>query len=87
MKAGAFAWLAAFAIPPVLLAEIQAAAAEDHRPARELLRDVIEQGLENRRWQKLLAYGAGQAQSLGLTEADVPRLIAESRQERRPGRE
>ena len=76
-----------FTLPPALLAEVQAAADEDHRPAGDVLRDVVEQGLEDRRWRKLLAYGAAQAKSLGLTEADVPRLIAESRRESRPGRE
>ena len=69
------------AIPPSLLAEIQAAAAEEKRPAEEVLREAIERYLENRRWQQLLSYGEERARELGLTEADVPRLIAESRRE------
>jgi ABC-type lipoprotein release transport system permease subunit len=70
-------------IPPALLAEIVAAAEEEHRSVGDILRDVIERGLEERRWQRLLAFGAKLAKHLGLTEADVPRLIAESRLERR----
>jgi predicted transcriptional regulator len=37
-------------IPPGLLAEIEAAAAEDHRPARELVGEAIERYLSQRRW-------------------------------------
>lgn len=73
-------------IPPSLLAEIQAAADEERRTAAELLRQAVERYLENRRWQRLIAFGEEQARSLGLTEADVPRLIAEYRQEKRQGR-
>ena len=73
-------------IPPSLLAEIQAAADEERRTATELLREAVEHYLETRRWQRLIAFGEEQARSLGLTEADVPRLIAEYRQEKRQGR-
>lgn len=69
------------AIPPSLLAEIQAAADEEKRTPEELLREAIERYLENRRWEQLVAYGQQRARELGLTEADVPRLIAESRRE------
>lgn len=71
------------AIPPTLLAEIRATADEEHRSAEDVLKDLIERGLEERRWQRLLAYGGERAKRLGLTDADVPRLIAESRQENR----
>lgn len=74
------------AIPPSLLAEIQTAAEEDKRPVEELLREAIERYLRNRRWQRILAYGEERARALGLTEADVPRLIAEYRQEQQQGR-
>jgi len=73
-------------IPASLLAEIRADAEKEQRPAAEVLRDVIERGLEEHRWQRVLAYGAERAKALGLTEADVPRLIAESRAEQRNGR-
>ena len=70
------------AISPSLLAEIQAAADEEKRPVEEVLREAIESYLENRRWQRILDYGQQRARELGLIEADMPRLIAESRRER-----
>jgi hypothetical protein len=72
---------------PSLLTEIQAAADEERRTVTELLREAVEHYLENRRWQRLIAFGQEQARSLGLTEADVPRLIAEYREEKRQGRQ
>ena len=74
------------AIPPALLAEVKAEADKEHVPANDVLREIIEKGLEERRWQKVVAYGAERAKALGLTEEDVPRLIAESRQQRRQSR-
>ena len=40
---------------------------------------------EEQRWRRTLAYGADRAKALGVTEADVPRLIAAYRQEQRQG--
>ena len=74
------------AIPPALLAEIKAAADEDKRSTEEVLREAIECYLRNRRWQRIFAYGEERARSMGLSEEDIPRLIAESRQEQRRGR-
>jgi hypothetical protein len=37
-------------IPPGLLAEIEAAAAEERRPARELVGEAVERYLSERRW-------------------------------------
>lgn len=68
-------------MPSSLLAEVQAAANEEHRSRDEVVREAIERYLRDRRWQRLLAYGERQAQSLGLTDVDVPRLIEEYRQE------
>jgi Ribbon-helix-helix protein, copG family len=73
-------------IPPALLAEIEAAAADEKRPVVEVLREAVERYLENRRWQQLLSYGRERARELGLGEEDVPRLIQEYRQEQRQGR-
>ena len=70
-------------VPPNLLAEVQAAADEEHRAPAELVRDAIERYLDERQWSKLLAYGHERSRALGLTEADVPRLIAEARREQR----
>ncbi|HEX4144276.1 MAG TPA: hypothetical protein VHY91_12270 [Pirellulales bacterium] len=68
-------------IPPALLAQVQAAADEEHRPAAEVLSDAVERYLRERRWRKIFAYGEERARTLGLTEADIPRLIAEYRHE------
>jgi metal-responsive CopG/Arc/MetJ family transcriptional regulator len=73
-------------MPSSLLAEIQAAAKEEQRTSDELVREAVERYLKDRRWQRLLAYGEQQARSLGLTDADVPRLIEEYRQEHRQSR-
>ena len=40
-----------FVLPPALLAEVEAAADEEHRPVSEVLREVVEQGLSERRWK------------------------------------
>ena len=74
-----------FTIPPALAAEIQAAADEEHRPALDVLRDAVDGYRKEQRWRRTLAYGADRAGALGLTEADVPRLIAAYRREQRQG--
>jgi len=73
-------------LPPALAAEVRAAADEQSRPAGEVLREAVERYLSERRWQKIFAYGEERARELGLTEEDVPRLIAEYRREQRQGR-
>lgn len=66
-------------IPPALLAQVRAVAEEEHRPAAEVLGEALERYLRERRWRKIFAYGQQRADELGLSEADVPRLIAEYR--------
>ena len=68
-------------VRPALLAEVQAVAGEERRSADELVEDALAQYLEAHRWRRLYAHGEAQAQARGLTEADVPRLIAEVRAE------
>ncbi len=72
-------------VPASLMAAIRSAADEENRSAPELVRDAVEQYLSAKRWQQLLAFGEAQARKLGLSEADVPRLIAEARRESRNG--
>jgi hypothetical protein len=72
-------------MPPDLLAQARRAADEEQRTADDLVRDAVERYLKDRSWQRLIAYGHEQARKLGLTEEDVPRLIAEYRQEKRQG--
>jgi len=71
----------AVSMPSSLLAEVQAAANEEHRTREELLLEAVERYLRDRRWQRLLSYGQERARSLGLSDSDVPRLIEEYRQE------
>ena len=72
-------------VPPALVKEVQAAAEEEHRQADEVLREAVERYLRERRWQKIFAYSERRARELGLSEEDIPRLIAEYRREQRPG--
>ena len=74
-------------MPLDLVPAIEAIAEEDHRPPRELVREALERYMDDREWQKIFAYGEERAKALGLTEADVPRLIAEYRREQRQRRE
>jgi hypothetical protein len=76
-----------FVLPPALLAEVEAAADEEHRPALDVLQDAVKRYMREKRWQKIYAYGEARAKELGLTEEDIPRLIAETRNELRQGRE
>ena len=78
---------ASLSIPPALAAEILAVAEEEHRPALEVLRDAVANYRVERRWRRTLAHGAARAKALGVAEADVSRLIAEYRQEKRQGQQ
>ena len=66
-------------ISPELLAKLRDAAQEENRTPDELADEALARYLEERSWQRLYAYGEERARSLGLTEADVPRIIAEHR--------
>lgn|SRR5258708_7484371 len=72
-------------VPSRLIPEVRATAEEDHRAPDELVGEAVETYLKNRRWRRLVERGQARARELGLSEADLPRLIAESRQERRQG--
>jgi len=72
-------------IPPELLPELQAAAEEEQRAPSEVVGEALETYFKNRRWRRLLEMGQARARALGLTEDDLPRLMAESREEARRG--
>ena len=59
-------------IPAPLLAELQAAAEEEHRPAGDVLRDILEHGLEQRRWRVHADKERQRAGELCLPEDDQP---------------
>ena len=71
------------AMPPVLVAEMEAVARDEGKTLDEIAQDAMLRYLQDRRWQQPVTYGKGQARSLGLKSADVPRLVAESRREQK----
>ena len=57
-------------LPPALLAEVEAAAEQEHRPAADLLRDLVEQGMvERRQWQAHAEQERQRARELGIHDA------------------
>lgn len=60
-----------------------AAAEKEGRTPDDLANEAARRFLALRSLKSLQDYGQQRAKDLGLTEGDVPRLIAESRAERR----
>jgi hypothetical protein len=79
------------ALEPELLEQVGKLAQEEGKTPDELANELLGPLLEirkqaegrDRRWQRLLEYGRGQAEKLGITENDVDRLIHEWRSEQR----
>ena len=71
------------AIEPELFARITEAAAAEGTTADQIANEATKRYLALRRLDRLQRYGQKRAEELGITEDDVPRLIAESRAERR----
>ncbi len=74
-----------FSLPPALLAEVEAMAGDERRPVADVVADALKRYMRESRWQRVLAAGQARAKALGFTENDVPRLIAEFREEKRQG--
>jgi len=70
-------------LPPALLAEIEAAAEQDHLSAADLLRDLVERGLaERREWQAHAERERQRAIDLGIHDpADDEPMTDEYRQD------
>lgn len=68
-----------FGLPPALLAD------DERRPVADVVADALKRYMRESRWQRVLAAGQARAKALGFTENDVPRLIAEFREEKRQG--
>ena len=68
-------------LPEDLQLELEKTARAQGRPIGEVLSEAVSAYLNERSWQNLVESGRKRAQDLGLTEEDVPRLIAESRAE------
>jgi hypothetical protein len=54
-------------------------AREQGRSVSQVLADAVSRYLRDEQWQRLKDYGRERATAMGLTEADVPRLIDQSR--------
>ena len=68
-------------IPVSLMAELERVARAQDRSVSQVVADAVDRYIKDEQWQRLKAYGRERADSLGLTEDDVPRLIDESRRE------
>ncbi|MEE8543611.1 MAG: hypothetical protein V3S94_07110 [Gammaproteobacteria bacterium] len=71
------------AIEPDLFARITEEAAAEGTTADEIANEAAKRYLALRCLRKLQRYGQRRAEELGLTDEDIPRLVAESRAERR----
>jgi hypothetical protein len=70
------------AIEPELFARITEEAAAEGTTADQIANEATKRYLALRRLDRLQRYGQKRAEELGMTEDDIPRLIAESRAER-----
>lgn len=66
-----------------LLAELYTKAEAEGRSIDDLAEEALRQGLEDRVWHELLAYGRETGAASGYTEQDVPGLVKEWRREQR----
>jgi hypothetical protein len=72
------------AVPPFDLPSAPAEdAAAEQRSGVELMQDAFDDYLREKRWQQRLESYRARAESLGLDEGEVFRLVAEHREEHR----
>ncbi len=73
-------------LPPSLLAEVEAAADEEHRPVADVLRDLVERGLEERRRAEILARvdeaeaSLARGEGIVITQASMRQLAEDVKQ-------
>ena len=70
-------------LPPEMLEDVERLAKKERRTKSELVGEALRRYIEDREWEAVRAYSSARARALGITEADVDRLIHEHRQERR----
>jgi predicted transcriptional regulator len=68
-------------LPPEMATEAARLARRENRTMSELMREAFRRYKRQREWDEANAYGRAKAKELGITEADVVRLIKESRVE------
>jgi predicted transcriptional regulator len=66
-------------LPAQLQAELEKIAAAQDRPVGEVLTEAVDRYVKDRQWASLKSYGRAKAREQGLTEDDVDRAIAETR--------
>lgn len=71
-------------LPDELYEQASREAQAQGKTTDEIAQDALTTFLALRRLDRLQEYGQRRADELGLTEADIPRLIAETRRESRP---
>ena len=68
-------------LPPDMAAEAEQLAKQEKRTMSELMREAFRRYKRQREWDDANAYGRAKAKQMGVTEADVVRLIKEFRAE------
>ena len=68
-------------LPPEMAIEAARLARRENRTMSELMREAFRRYKRQYEWDEANAYGRAKAKELGITEADVVRLIKESRVE------
>jgi predicted transcriptional regulator len=64
------------------LAELEKLARAQERTVDEVLSEAVDRYVKEKQWEAVRRYGKAKSCEIGLTESDVPWLIAESRRER-----
>jgi Arc/MetJ-type ribon-helix-helix transcriptional regulator len=68
-------------LPQELLAQLEETAQAEGRSADDLAREAVEKLLQDRRLQKLYAYGEESTRRTGIKEEDVPAVVKQWRRE------
>ncbi len=68
-------------LPQSLLDEADKLAKKESRSRSEFFREAIRAQILKKEFDELKRYGRAQAEKLGITEEDVPRLVNEVREE------
>jgi predicted transcriptional regulator len=66
-------------VPEELLAEIEKVARAQDRTVDEVMAEALNRYIKDKQWASLKSYGRAKARERGLTEEDVDRAIAETR--------
>jgi hypothetical protein len=69
-------------LPAAQFSELEKLARERQKTVPDVVIEAIDRYIRDEQWESLKRYGIAKSRELGLTEADVRRLIAESRRER-----